>query len=92
MNPNSTVAEVFAMYRLLGQEAFIALMSISDLSEERMFEMAAQVQNMPVMGPDQVLNMRTAVAQKGRQEVKNDLLNVGQTEADIELAFQAAGV
>jgi hypothetical protein len=92
MNPNSTVAEVFALYRVLGQEAFIALLSISDLSEERMLELAAQVENTPVMGAADVLRIQTATNEKGRQEVKNDLLNRGQSEADIELAFRAAGV
>jgi hypothetical protein len=92
MNPNSTVAEVYALYRVLGQEAFIALMSISDWTEERMLEMAAQVNNLPVMGAEQVLHIRTAVASKGRIEVKHELLNAGHSEQDVELAFQAAGV
>jgi hypothetical protein len=92
MNPNSTVAEVFALYRILGPEAFIALLSLSDLSEERMLELAAQVQNTPVMGAADVLRIRNATTDRGRQEVKNDLLNRGQSEQDIELAFLAAGV
>ena len=92
MNNNTSAAEVFALYAQLGEQAFTELIASSDLSNARILELTAQVLNTPVIDDDQAQPIRTAVAQKGRQEVKNDLLNMGITAEDVEIAFRAAGV
>ena len=92
MNANSTAAEVFAAYQLLGEAAFVALVVASNMSDARIREITAQVLNLPPMPAAQVARIRAKVAEKGRAYVKNSLLNAGQAEADIEVAFQAAGV
>lgn len=92
MNANTTAVEYLFLYRLLGEEAFVALISLSDVSEERLMEITDQVQNWAPMPDDYAAQIRAAVAQRGRLGVKNDLINVGISDANIELAFRAAGV
>ena len=87
-----SAVEVFALYRQVGEAAFVEMITQSGISEARMLEMAAQVTNLPTMRAAEVLSMHDAVAQRGRQVVKNELLNSGIVDEDIELAFRAAGV
>jgi len=89
MNANTTAVEYLFLYRLLGEEAFV---SLSDVPEERLMEITDQVQNWAPMPDDYAAQIRAAVAQRGRLNVKNDLINVGISDANIELAFRAAGV
>ncbi len=83
---------MYATYRRVGEAAFVEMIAQSGLSEARMLEMAAQVTNLPIMGAAEVLSIRESVAQRGRQAVKNDLLNSGIIDEDVEVAFRAAGV
>ena len=92
MDNNTPAAEMFRLYQLLGQEAFVALMDLSDLSEARMLEMTEQILNLSPTTLAQTQTIREAVAQKGRQGAKNDLLNMGLVDEDIEIAFRAAGL
>lgn len=92
MDNNTPAAEMFRLYQLLGEEAFSALMELSDLSEARMREMTEQILNLAPTTPAQTQTIREAVAQRGRQGAKNDLLNMGLVDEDIELAFRAAGL
>ncbi len=92
MDNNTPAAEMVRLYRLLGQEAFVALMDLSDLSEARVQEMTEQILNLQPATPEQTQTIREAVAQRGRQGAKDDLLNMGLVDEDIEIAFRAAGL
>ena len=92
MNNNSTATEMFALYELLGEEAFTALIALSDMSNARIVQMTAEVTNLSPVRNEQALTIHAAVARKGRQQVKNDLLNIGISEEDVETAFRVAGV
>lgn len=92
MFPCTTAVEYLFLYRVLGEEAFVALISLSDVSEERLMEITDQVRNWSPMPDDYAAQIRAAVAQRGRLDVKNDLLNCGLSDANIEFAFRTAGV
>jgi len=92
MNATTTAAEYYFLYRVLGEEAFVALIALSDVPDARIREITDQVQNWAPMPDEFAAQIRANVARRGRLDVKNDLMNVGISEANVELAFRAAGV
>jgi len=92
MDVTKTAAQLLSAYQELGEEAFTQVILNSRLTDAEIDRITQQIYNLPVIGIEDVLRIRSLVAEKGRQEVKNDLLNSGQTEQDIEFTFSQAGV
>ncbi len=92
MDVTKTAAQLLSAYQELGKEAFTQVILNSRLTNAEIDRITQQIYNLPVIMVEDVLRIRSLVAEKGRQQVKNDLLNSGQTEQDIEFTFSQAGV
>ena len=92
MDVANTAAQLLSAYQVLGEEAFTQVILNSRLTDAEIDRITQQIYNLPVIKLEDVLRIRSLVAEKGRQEVKNDLLNAGQTEQAIEFTFSQAGV
>lgn len=92
MDVAKTAAQLLSAYQELGEEAFTQVILNSRLTDAEIDRITQQIYNLPVIKMEDVLRIRSLVAEKGRQEVKNDLLNSGQSEEAIEFTFSQAGV
>lgn len=92
MDVAATASQLLAAYQVLGEEAFTRVIVNSRLTDTEIDRITQQIYNMPVINVGDVLRIRRLVAEKGRQEVKNDLLNSGKSEQDVEFTFLQAGV
>lgn len=92
MDVAATAAQLLSAYQVLGEEAFTRVIVNSRLTDSEIDRITQQIYNMPVIAVNDVLRIRQLVAEKGRQEVKNDLLNLGQSEQDVEFTLLQAGV
>lgn len=92
MDVAKTAAQLLSAYQELGEEAFTQVILNSRLTDAEIDRITQQIYNLPVIKIEDVLRIRSLVAEKGRQEVKNDLLNSGQSEEAIEFTFSQAGV
>ena len=92
MDVAATAAQLLSAYQVLGKEAFTKVIINSRLTDAEIVHIAQQIDSMPVINVEDAFRIRQLVAEKGRQDVKNDLLNAGKSEQEVEYTFLQAGV